>query len=193
MTIFYLIRHGEKKKDIGNPGLSDVGKHQAQKTAQYLLQFPITALYASPFARTRETAQHIADLLSLDITIDPNLKERMNWGDVPGQTFEEFIKEWVKASQDPKFKPQVGDSSEGAAKRLEKTVKNLSIKHKDEHIVLVTHGGIIRDFLMVQVPQDIRDSLQETHTGIRECSITKVIVDGKKLQIESFDIVSHLQ
>jgi len=36
MNTFYLIRHGQKVSEAGDPGLTELGKEQARKTAKFL-------------------------------------------------------------------------------------------------------------------------------------------------------------
>ena len=74
MNTFYLIRHGQKNKNIGNPGLTDLGKKQAKLTGQYLSSFKIDKIFNSPSKRTLETATIIArEIASIGATILINL------------------------------------------------------------------------------------------------------------------------
>lgn len=79
MTVFYLIRHGEKVKIIGDAPLSLAGSVQARSTAQYLQDRPISSVYTSPLRRAEETAVHIASVHGLPLVEDARLRERANW------------------------------------------------------------------------------------------------------------------
>jgi broad specificity phosphatase PhoE len=121
MTTIYLIRHGQKHTVVGDPGLTDLGIKQAQETGKYLQQFPISKVIASPFKRTVETAQHIATQLETEHTLHEALVERMNWND-PTVTRQQFLQEWVKATNDRQYTPKYGDSSFATGQRIQKVM-----------------------------------------------------------------------
>lgn len=191
MPTFYLVRHGDKVREPGDPGLSTLGQAQAKKTAEYLQDFPITKIYASPYARTKETAHIISEILSLPVSLHDALKERMNWNK-SGQSFEAFIDEWEYATANPDFRPASGDSVKETAERLKKFL--MDKRHKtDEHIVVVTHGGTIRDFFSM-FSQDTQKLLKERPLeGIQECSITKITVKKTGFSVEAFHYTLHLE
>ena len=80
MLDIFLVRHGEAAASWSqseDPGLSDRGKDQADEAAQALLSgLPAgTCLVSSPLLRARETAQPLADALSLPVEIDDAFRE----------------------------------------------------------------------------------------------------------------------
>jgi broad specificity phosphatase PhoE len=83
----HLIRHGE----VHNPGqvlygrlphfrLSDRGHEMAELAAKTLKadKRPVSALIASPLLRTRESAEHVQELLGLELVTDPRVIEPYN-------------------------------------------------------------------------------------------------------------------
>src|SRR5262245_45306429 len=98
MTLFYLVRHGQVDRSVDpvDPPLSDVGRQQAEQVAAYLRDRPIRQIYASPLRRAQETAAPLAASLNLPVIVDARLRERANFGDLPGQTREEFIALWER-------------------------------------------------------------------------------------------------
>lgn len=195
MTTFYIIRHGDKHPIPPDPGLNELGHKQAQATAKYLKQFPITRIVASPLRRTQETAQHIAEQLQLSIQTDQRLRERLNWGDDPDQSRESFIELWRKTSQDRSYQPPIGLSSELAGKSFESIVLELT-QGDDEHIALVTHGGVIADFLRnVFSEKELSSLITQYPDGfdyeVKECSLTQVVFD-EDLQLIKANDVGHL-
>jgi broad specificity phosphatase PhoE len=194
----YLIRHGEKAKQSGDPPLSELGNKQAQLTAICLKSLPITKIVASPSLRTKQTALHIANQLGLNLEINDLLQERANWGDNPKQPFNDFLSIWKRASKERNWQPPIGDSSIQSGKRLEKFIID-SLMYKDEHLAVITHGGIISDFLR----NVFTDDTQNQQIGnfdftldsfIKECSITEVQVNliDSKIQLITFADTSHL-
>src|SRR5262245_3463772 len=60
---FYFVRHGETilnkehTRQGAQGGLTDKGKAQAEATGEFLAHFHIKKIIASPFQRTKETAE----------------------------------------------------------------------------------------------------------------------------------------
>jgi len=191
----YLVRHGQKEKGIGDPHLTEEGKRQAVATATFLAQFPVDLIMASPLRRTQETAQFIAQKKSQLFVTTPLLKERINWGDDPTQSFDEFLKIWQKATQNREWQPPVGDSSHQAGERLAVVVAN--VQGDQKHIVLVTHGDIISDFLRNIFDETVLLSHFQPQHGISalnipECSITTIQIEGSKRTLLQLANCDHL-
>lgn len=194
MIKIHLIRHGQKESHPGDPALTDLGILQAQQTGKYLSQFPISKIIASPYKRTQQTAQHIGEQLNLDFSTDDALKERMNWEHelIPK---ENFLTEWTKATQERSYNPKWGDSSNSTGERIHELVKNLEVE-KPQHIVLVSHGGAIVDFLRSIFDDDAVAQLEKQYPEgvdyqMLNCSINTVKL-GKEQVIELLDYVDHL-
>ncbi len=73
VTTFILVRHAEKSKDNPrDPNLSEAGVKRAESLNEMLKQADIAALYSSPYKRTKNTVQPIADAKGLEVnTYDP--------------------------------------------------------------------------------------------------------------------------
>lgn len=149
MTLLYLVRHGQidRRMDATDPPLSHAGRLEAEQLAANLGIRPIARVYASPLRRARETATPLAVALGLQLQVEPLLRERANFGDLPGQSFEAFVALWERCSRERDFVPPVGDSSRVAGARLESFVAALYRQLPDGEVVAVTHGGLIADFL----------------------------------------------
>jgi broad specificity phosphatase PhoE len=74
MPRLYLIRHGEPsgtwgQSDDPDPGLTDLGRKQAQGAGERLAATPPKVIVSSPLRRARETAMPLARALSIEPTI----------------------------------------------------------------------------------------------------------------------------
>lgn len=70
-TVF-VVRHAEKAEVGGkDPGLSEAGRRRAQALATMLKDAQISAIYATEFKRTQQTAAPLAKSLSVDVTVIP--------------------------------------------------------------------------------------------------------------------------
>ncbi len=122
------------------------GYAEAKQVAAYLQSFPIAHVYTSPLRRAHETAEHITAELGVPVSIEPLLRERMNFGDQPGQTFKQFVAIWEQCSRQRDHVPPVGDSSRGAGQRVEAFVTAV---HDDVLVVIVVQvrprGSVYRN------------------------------------------------
>lgn len=80
MATVQLVRHGKAAAGFGahpDPGLDDLGRHQAQAVAAMLdaqhSQRP--ELLSSPMARAFETARALADIWQVPIDVEPRVAE----------------------------------------------------------------------------------------------------------------------
>lgn len=127
--------------------MTEVGHAQANRVARHLAGAGVVGLYASPQRRARETAAPIALAVSIDVSIDGRLAERMNWEGSIHQTAEAFFEEWKRTVADRDFVPSLGDSSNAAAARFEMFLDEIDHGHGSGPIAVVSHGGVTIDLL----------------------------------------------
>ena len=164
MTKLILIRHGEpelpaEKSYIGVTDLpmSERGEEQIRTTAQRLTENleAVPLIYASPLARSMDSAQIIARAFDTDVWCLEGLRE-IDLGIWENRSFREIREEFPEEfdargrNLDHYMIPN-GESFFQAANRFEKTVGSmLAQAHETEEeqtILAVTHGGVIRAFL----------------------------------------------
>lgn len=198
-TTFFLVRHAIKEKSIGDVPITANGVIQAQSTAKHFRNMPITAIFSSPLRRAKETAEYIALETNSTINVDNRLRERANWGDLPGQTFDEFVEMWERCISEPEYIPPVGDSAKQAGERLASLLTELANKHPfQSNIVIVTHGGLITDFLVNSLPHYQLEVWHPNFVAVQsqlvpECSVTTLIYENGIYKIVDFASVEHLK
>jgi probable phosphomutase (TIGR03848 family) len=154
MPTILLIRHGETdfvgKRLSGHlPGvhLNDKGRRQAEDVAHFLANAPIKAIYSSPLERTRETAQPLAELLNLPVTIHPGLIE-INFGTWQGKTTRQMhrLKLWKMVVEKPsEMQFPGGESFSAAQERLSIAIEEIKGSHgKDDLVACFSHSDSIR-------------------------------------------------
>ena len=80
-TTMIFVRHAERAGDAANdPGLTPAGQRRAAELARQLVDADVVAgvdaIYSTPYRRTQETAQPVADALGLPINLyDPDDNE----------------------------------------------------------------------------------------------------------------------
>lgn len=73
-----MVRHGKAAAGFSghpDPGLDDLGRAQAQAAAEVLAPLGPLAVYSSPLARARETAEPLAKLWNARVHIEPRVAE----------------------------------------------------------------------------------------------------------------------
>lgn len=85
-TTVILVRHAEKQSTGDDPSLTAAGRERAQALVHVLGEVDIAAVYSTPYARTRQTAQPLAVALGLEVT------ER------PARNYGSDMAEWIRAN-----------------------------------------------------------------------------------------------
>lgn len=151
------MRHGE----IDNPNsicygrltrfsLTEQERQQIEKTANFLLDKNITAIYSSPLHRTKQSAKIVSSKLKLTpVHFSNNLLEVKT--SLEGKSLSYVI------SQNDVFPSKYnnikGETIEDIAKRMQKFVRKITKIYNGENVVAVSHGDpimIIKAFLEKQ-------------------------------------------
>jgi broad specificity phosphatase PhoE len=177
-----IVQHGEKERQPGDPGLTASGREQAELTGGWITKtHRLSRVVSSPMRRAVETAAPIARAAGVDATIDPRLRERMNWNNSAEMSLDEFLAEWHQASSDRSFEPRSGDSSERAAERFLATLRELAGDADDGDVVaVVAHGGVTVDSLRTVLGDEtVRRELPDLiPNGVPCCAVTELLWDG---------------
>ncbi len=153
-TRVILIRHGrtawnaqtriQGQIDIE---LDHLGRWQAQRVAESLASEDIDVVYASDLGRARDTAMPLARVLGVELRLDESLRER-HFGAFEGLTFAEIDEQRAEdalrwRSRDPDFAPAGGESLRDFQRRAVVAVTKVAAAHPGQHIVVVSHGGVL--------------------------------------------------
>jgi broad specificity phosphatase PhoE len=166
-------------------------------TARHLARVRPAALYASPLRRAQETAEAFAAVYELPVKTAPALRERAEWGEE--QSWDEFIAMFDRASLQRSWQPPIGDSSRAAGDRMARFLRELAQRHPGRKVVLISHGGVIADFLLNVANRRTLTAVNPDFAAnpygddvMRECSITVVHYDGVNFLPETIVAVDHL-
>lgn len=149
--IIDLLRHGETEQGGGLRGSLDDALTEAG-WAQ--LRQAVTAgerwdrIIASPLQRCARFAEEMAVAGDLPLHLEPRLQE-LHFGDWEGRTAAQLMKTDAEALgafwSDPyAFTPPGGERLEDFEARVLAALQYLQEVHGGEHLLLVTHGGVIR-------------------------------------------------
>jgi 2,3-bisphosphoglycerate-dependent phosphoglycerate mutase len=152
LICLYFVRHAHADwtPDENRP-LSAQGAEDAIRIAELLQEYPIRAIYTSPYRRAQQTVEPLAERLDLPLSIEPDLRER-SLGSGP---FEDFFQAIASVWQDPSFAHPGGESNKAAQKRGVFVIQRLKRQHHGDHVVVSTHGNLMA--LMLQHYQPALD------------------------------------
>jgi uncharacterized phosphatase len=185
MTHLYLVRHGEtdwnlQRRIQGSTDipLNDTGRAQAARTGNLLSRRHWDGILSSPLSRALETATIIADRTGL---AQPEAFEEIverAYGDAEGLTDAELSQRFPPGSVVPGR-----ESREQVAARVIPALVRVAERHPGEHLIITTHGGVIRTVLNMIAPGS------PAHRGIpiSNGSIHSFRLRGGALELVAFD------
>ena len=186
----YLVRHGQREPGPGDdelgPSLTVLGWKQAHQAARRLATLKIDVIHTSSLRRTMETAQ----ILAVEQPNIPIRPARLLWECVPAMP--DFALQWFAEHPDPdtsrppeKMEPwravwsemenveQLQTDFEQACQAWEKYF--IPAKGKDRHDIIVSHGNLIRYFVMRALQAPPEDWI---NMDIYNCSICQINIEA---------------
>ncbi len=147
---YFVMRHGEAEHNVKNivssrvdnpHHLTEKGIKEVEKGSGAFVDKKIDKIFASPFVRTKETAEIVAKSVGIkkeDIIFDARLSEP-NFGDLNGKDIKEYRKFF--SSNKEKFikNSPNGENLIDVKKRTGEFLYEVESKYKDENILIITH------------------------------------------------------
>jgi probable phosphoglycerate mutase len=199
-TEIILIRHGEtewnsqqRMQGHSNSDLSSLGQAQIQALGQWMKNVPFDHIYSSDSLRAKQTAEAITQFSGHELKIDLRLREK-NLGVFEGLTSEEARERHPEVfrlfkTAGSKYVIDEGESTQQLQDRALEIVDEIRIKHPEEHVLLVTHGGFIR----VVMKHSLGLSLETpTRFLIRNTGVFRLVWEDKWI-VSQMGGVSHLE
>lgn len=186
MAHLYLVRHGQIAANVSrhwhgslDTPLTDEGRRQVRRLANHFsgLDADIHAIYSSPFERTRDTAQAIADGLQLPLRFEPEVRE-YSIGTLEGTSFTDLTHQhrfFEQVRADPTFKPANGESIVAVASRMATAISRIASTHATERVIVVSHGAALA-VLLAQLLHS--DPLRWNDFPIHNASISELEFSG---------------
>jgi len=197
----WIARHGNRLDFVNpewfntarrryDPPLSEDGFVQAQELGQRLQNQKISHIISSPFLRTIQTANEVAQILDLPIKLEAGLSEWFNpdWMDYHPEIHpQEFLAQEfprIDWSYQSLVTPTYPETQAKLARRTKQAANKL-IKEFSEDILLVSHGasvlGVTRG--LVKVNPTFRVPL---------CSLTQIVRVAGNSELTLQTDTSHL-
>lgn len=157
----YLVRHGESeahegsKRQSPNSSLGAKGKKQAQAVAKRLKKEEIDVILTSKLNRAKETALAISKKLKVKLELFDGIHEKeqnpaLYGADLASEVHQRYIQEVKKYGDDFDWKfDGEGESLRDLIERTSKFQRHLLKSHKNQNVLVVTHGLFIRAFVIL--------------------------------------------
>jgi broad specificity phosphatase PhoE len=176
-----------------DPPLSDDGMVQAQQLAKRLQSEKISHIFASPFLRTVQTANAVAEVLDLPIQLETGLSEWLNptWmTEEPERLSVNALAELfprIDISYTSRIAAQYPETHEKVRERSGQTARCLATECYPQNILLVAHGASVLGAAMGLVGEIAKAEVKATL-----CSLVKVVRQGPEWLLELKGDTSHL-
>jgi broad specificity phosphatase PhoE len=167
MARLYLIRHGQTDWNAQGRlqgrierSLDEHGREQARKVGEQLAHLPIAHVYSSPMQRARETAQLIASFHSTCKILEREALVEASFGaSIEGLTRDEYhtryagpLQKRKLCSKEELWQWKAEEDSESLSEvesRIVPCLHQICKLHREESVLIVTHGGVIRMLLVL--------------------------------------------
>ncbi|MFQ5668827.1 MAG: histidine phosphatase family protein, partial [Candidatus Binatia bacterium] len=146
-----LVRHGESEGNRDRTftrdpavALTPLGRKQARAAGlRIAARCDPSQIVASPFARARQTAAIIAEVLRLMVELEPALREQ-SFGTFAGRPYDALLKD-ATYRDGPHWqrRPPGGESLADVYARVTPVFKRLVEQGAGRDVVVVTHGGVM--------------------------------------------------
>jgi broad specificity phosphatase PhoE len=145
----FNVHYGRTRQDPGirDPVLTDDGRAQVRAAAAARAAHDVRRLVTSPYRRTLETAEIIAAHLSLPVTIDPTVGERVAFTCDLGSGPDELALRWPRWSFAHLAEQWWPDHEEPEAGLIARCTRFRTVTDDltdRDHVAIVTHWGFIR-------------------------------------------------
>lgn len=158
LTIYFL-RHGQTELSRENsfcgsgldPELTPDGLEMARAFAAAYASKPWNAIYSSPLRRALATARPLCEALGTEMQVRDGLKE-IGYGAWEGKTKErvdrEYHDDYLRWLADPAWHPPTGgELAVMIARRGLEVTEEISKRHEDGNVLVVSHKATIRIIL----------------------------------------------
>jgi probable phosphoglycerate mutase len=199
-TRLCVVRHGETawnaehrvQGQLDVP-LNAIGLAQAAAAAKVLSQEKFDAIYSSDLSRARQTARPTANLLSLEVLLEKDLRER-HYGIFERLTYAEvktrFPEDYARfEAREPDYAFQTGESLKDFSARSIAVISKIAKEHEDQSVLVFTHGGVLDKLyrFVTGLPLSAHREF-----GIPNAGLNRIELTPTGWQIRSWADVAHL-
>lgn len=182
--MIYLMRHGADPSDRyggwSTHGLTEKGRNQVHNAKSKLCNKGIKQIYSSDLVRAKETAEIVANELSLEITYLPQFRESNNGllaGMLKTEAVEKYPGIYWNALDWTQTWPE-GESPRQFFHRIQSAWYEFKNQVGEDNVLLVSHGGVMNIILCLE--NGIPYTNKETHFQIQDAEIVCIDASAKQ-------------
>jgi probable phosphoglycerate mutase len=200
-TRLCVVRHGETawnaehrvQGQLDVP-LNAIGLAQAQAASRVLSQEKFDAIYSSDLSRARQTAQPTATLLSMEVAVDPALRER-HYGIFERLTYAEvktrYPEDYARfEARDPEYAFRTGESLKDFSARSIAVIAKIAKEHDGKSILVFTHGGVLDKLYRFVTGLPLS---AEREFGIPNAGLNRIELTPAGWQLRTWADIAHLE
>ena len=200
-TRLCIVRHGETawnaehrvQGQLDVP-LNAIGQAQALAASRVLAQEKFDVIYSSDLSRARQTAQPTASLLSMEVLLEKDLRER-HYGIFERLTYAEvkvrYPEDYARfEAREPDYAFRTGESLKDFSARSINIISSIAERHEGQSIAVFTHGGILDKLYRFITGLPIT---AQREFGIPNAGLNRVELTSAGWQIRSWADVAHLE
>lgn len=188
-----FIRHGQPERErnvdkIADPGLSELGKWQAERLADWLEHEPFDHIISSTKRRAIETIEPLAARLGLDIELEEDFTEidRNSKIYLPTELLATEGGEYVEAIRNKDFASIGWDTPEEFHKRVMAAFERLCDAQPGQHVAVACHGGVIN-----RVVSELVMASERVHLPVSYSGICRVWIEENRRVVMSMNETGH--
>jgi len=200
-TRMCIVRHGETawnaehrvQGQLDVP-LNAIGQAQALAASKVLSREKFDVIYSSDLSRARQTARPTANLLSLEILLEKDLRER-HYGIFERLTYAEvktrYPEDYARfEAREPDYAFQTGESLRDFSARSIAVISKIADAHEGKSILVFTHGGVLDKLyrFVTGLPLSAHREF-----GIPNAGLNRIERTASGWQIRSWADVAHLE
>lgn len=185
----YLLRHGQRGHGERQDSLTEIGKEQARRTAEFFKTIKLDKIICGSKKRTKETLKPILRYQECSVEYTQNVNEQ-ELGIFEGKSSREFKYAIGNSGlSEDEFRPEGGENRKDAYERAKRFYEKLK-KENAKNLLIVSHGGFISDLitLFLSLPEE-----ESVHFKTGFCSISYFDLD-ENFKVRDFFIgeLKHL-
>lgn len=189
MPTILLVRHGET--DWNRSGqimgeqpvpLNQNGEAQVKRLALFLKSRSSRALYSSPVARAIQTAEILASVLQVPLTVDRGLTE-INVGEWEGRYWKDLTDEFARQqfyTSPEEARPPGGETLSEVKIRAVAAVERARARAEADPLLFVSHADVVRAILAHYLKFDLKTVRQ---IRIDHASLTALELNGTQADL----------
>ncbi|MDE2253452.1 MAG: histidine phosphatase family protein [Betaproteobacteria bacterium] len=202
-TRILLVRHGSTRLTLedrfagsNDEPLSNEGRDQASRLGVRLSSVPIAAVYASPMARTMDTARIIASPHGLKVQPEAAFRE-IDFGQWEGltrdQVRERYAQDFALWEEDPLLvAPAQGESGLSVIHRALPLMCEIIERHRHQTVLVVSHKGTNRLLVSSLLGLDARGYRERLDQSPASLTILDFMNEVRP-RLKLFNDVSHYE